>query len=140
MAHYLKSQYQKKITVKDDNEPLLSFEYKGGYVNVKEGVWDVLRVEYDISSDGRVINLANVYTVKKRFQYCGYGTACMREILMQLEIGEVEEIKGMLGERETPPEFDSRRLYMKFLKYFYERLGFEVDIEREHIRKRLMKK
>lgn len=133
----LKLQYQKKIIVKSDNEPILSFDYNGGYVNVKEGAWLVFQVEYSSSLDGRRIRLEHVDIMDKRFQYCGYGTACMREILFQLEGGNVELISAKLGNQETPPEFKTRRKYLEFLKYYYERLGFEVDIEHEDIRKSL---
>ena len=137
MAQEIKLQYQKKITVKSDNEPILNFDYNGGFVNVREGVWHVLRVMYERRNSGKEILIDKVDIMQRRFQYCGYGTACMREILSQLEGENIELISGKLGDQETPQEFDTRKQYLEFLKYFYERLGFEVDMEHENIIKRL---
>jgi len=114
MAQELKLQYQKKITVKSDNEPILDFDYNGGFVNVREGVCHVLRVMYERRNSGKEIYIDKVDIMQRRFQYCRYGTACMREILSQLERENIELISGKLGEDETPQEFDTRKNIWSF--------------------------
>lgn len=132
---YLKKGYEKSVVLKSGERQSLHFEYDGGYITVRHGVWPVLKVEY--SQRGNAICDFKIYTADRVDASQGYGTECLKCILDDFKSDGMEIIRGKLGFDDKPKEFKTYEEYIKCLENYYTKLGFDVDIENKKICKRL---
>lgn len=126
IAVYIRKEYFRAVDIKDKSAHILEFHYLPKTVDVFEKGYPVFHMEYELESKTKA-NILEFYLTDFQSRGKGYGTACMNEIIDQLQKKGVTLLTAPAGYKLAPLGYTGPDQYKELMGGFYQKNGFSMS-------------
>lgn len=125
---YIRKEYFKVVTISDNSNHILEFIYRPQTVDVFEDGLSVFHMEYILENKTKA-DIIEYYLTDFALRGKGYGSACVEEIVSQLEKKGVTLVTAPVGYELAPLGYMGPDQYKELMTGFYHRTGFEIGAD-----------
>lgn len=123
---YIRKDYFRAVTLSDKSAHILEFQYRPETVEVFEEGLSVFFMRYYLESRSKA-EIVEFYLTDFTIRGKGYGSACMGEIVSEMQKKGVTLITAPTGYQLAPLGYTGPEQYSELMKEFYYKNGFEIS-------------
>lgn len=125
---YIRKEYFRVVTLTDNSNHILEFIYLPQTVDVFEEGQPVFHMQYLLENKSKA-DIIEYYLTDFGLRGKGYGSACMLEIVDQMEKKGVTMVSAPVGYDLAPLGYTGPDQYRQLMKGFYEKIGFDLSAD-----------